>query len=77
MIIHGMLDTICLFRDSIHLAEKLMHLGKDFELVPLPASVHGEARTKDFISSHVLRKVDRHFVRHLGTGPTRPDQETQ
>ena len=77
MIIHGMQDTICLFRDSIHLAEKLMLLGKDFDFVPLPTSVHGDARTKDFIGTHVLRKIDQHFGRHLGSGPTRSGQGTQ
>ncbi len=76
MIIHGMQDTICLFRDSMHLAEKLMLLGKDFEIVPLPNSVHN-ARAKDYLATHVLRKIDQHFIRHLGSGPTRSEPGTQ
>ena len=77
MIIHGMQDTICLFRDSIHLAEKLMLLGKDFDLVPLPKSRHGDARTMDYIGTHVLRKIDQHLERHLGSGPTLSEHGTQ
>ena len=77
MIIHGMQDTICLFRDSIHLAEKLMLLGKDFDFVPLPRSVHADARNKDYVGTYVLRKIDQHFERHLGSGPTGSEQGTQ
>ena len=40
MIIHGMQDDIVLFHDSVRLIEKLMLLGKNFDLVVLPSSVH-------------------------------------
>ena len=76
MIIQGMQDTIVLFRDSIYLAEKLMLLGKDFEIVPLPSSVHN-ARNKDYVATHVLKKIDQHFEHHLGSGPTRSEPGTQ
>ena len=68
MIIHGMRDGIVLFKDSVTLAEKLMLLGKDFDFVPLPSSVHNAMR-RDYIAALVLRKITQHFERHLGKGP--------
>lgn len=64
MIIHGMQDTIVLFRDTVNLVEKLLLLGKDFELVVLPDSVHS-ARSKDYYATHVLKKVAGHMRRYL------------
>lgn len=68
LIIHGMQDGIVLFKDSVALAEKLMLLGKDFDFVPLPSSVH-DAMRRDYTAAHVLRKIAQHFERHLGKGP--------
>jgi dipeptidyl-peptidase-4 len=68
LIIHGMQDGIVLFKDSVTLAEKLMLLGKDFDFVPLPSSVH-DAMRRDYTAAHVLRKIAQHFERHLGKGP--------
>jgi len=68
MIIHGMQDGIVLFKDSVTLAEKLILLGKDFDFVPLPSSVHN-AMSRDYIAALVLRKITQHFERHLGKGP--------
>jgi len=68
MIIHGMMDSIVLFKDSVTLAEKLMLLGKDFDFVVLPSSVH-DAMAKDYVAVHLLRKLVQHFDRHLGRGP--------
>ena len=61
-------DGIVLFKDSVTLAEKLMLLGKDFDFVPLPSSVHNAMR-RDYIAALVLRKITQHFERHLGKGP--------
>jgi dipeptidyl-peptidase-4 len=68
MIVHGMQDSIVLFKDSVTLAEKLMLLGKDFELVVAPSAVH-EWGTKDYVGAYVLRKLVGHFDRYLGRGP--------
>jgi dipeptidyl-peptidase-4 len=68
LIIHGMQDTTVLFQDSVNLAEKLMTLGKDFDLVVLPSSLHDGTR-KDYTALHLMRKIVQFFDRHLGSGP--------
>jgi dipeptidyl-peptidase-4 len=68
LVIHGMQDTTVLFQDSINLAEKLMQHGKDFDLVPLPSSLHDGTR-KDYTAVHLMRKIVQFFDRHLGQGP--------
>jgi dipeptidyl-peptidase-4 len=67
MIIHGMQDDIVLFRDSAALAEKLMMLDKTFDFVMLPNSVH-DAMRRDYVATHVLRKIVEHFDRYVGRG---------
>lgn len=67
MIIHGMWDDVVLFRDSIFLAEKLMMLGKDFDLVIAPSAVHGWSQ-KDYVALYLLKKLVGHFDRYLGRG---------
>ncbi len=67
LIVHGMQDTVVLFKDSVVLAEKLMMLGKDFDIVISPSSVH-DWSAKPYVARHVLRKIVDHFERHLG-GP--------
>jgi dipeptidyl-peptidase-4 len=69
LIIHGMRDDIVLFKDSVLLAEKLMLLGKNFDFVILPSSVH-DAMRKDYVATFTLRKLVEHFDRYLGRGPT-------
>jgi len=71
LIIHGMRDDIVLFKDSVLLAEKLMLLGKDFDFVFLPSSVH-DAMRRDYVATFTLRKLVEHFDRYLGRGPTAP-----
>lgn len=41
MIIHGMQDRVVLFKDTMALVQRLILLGKDVDLVTLPASGHG------------------------------------
>jgi len=67
LIVHGMQDSVVLFKDSVVLAEKLMMLGKDFDIVISPSSVH-DWSAKPYVARHVLRKIVDHFERHLG-GP--------
>lgn len=66
MIIHGLQDSVVLFRDSVILAEKLMLLGKDFEFVILPSATHSFGQ-KDYVAGFVLKKIAQHFERHLGS----------
>jgi dipeptidyl aminopeptidase/acylaminoacyl peptidase len=68
LILHGMQDSIVLFKDSVVLAEKLMLLGKDFDFVVSPSSIHPWSQ-KDYVAVHFLRKLVSHFDRHLGRGP--------
>ena len=41
MIIHGILDSVVLFMDSVHLVRKMIKEGKEIELVVLPDAPHG------------------------------------
>ena len=68
MIIHGMQDDVVLFKDSVTLAEKLMMLGKSFDFVVLPSSVHAWTR-KDYVARFGLEKLVDYFDRHMGGGP--------
>ena len=68
MIIHGMQDSVVQFRDSIALAEKLMMLGKDFDLVVAPSATHGWSQ-KDYVGVYLFNKLVSHFDRYLGRGP--------
>ncbi len=74
LIIHGMRDDIVLFKDSVLLVEKLMLLGKNFDIVFLPSSVH-DAMRKDYVATFTLRKLVEHFDRYLGRGPTGPEPD--
>jgi dipeptidyl-peptidase-4 len=72
LIVHGMQDQVVLFKDSVVLAEKLMMLGKDFDIVISPSSVH-EWSTKPYVARHVLSKIVEHFERNLG-GPVQAQE---
>jgi hypothetical protein len=50
------------------LAEKLMMLGRDFDIVMSPTSVH-EWSVKPYVARHVLGKIASHFERNLAGGP--------
>ncbi|HVS14534.1 MAG TPA: prolyl oligopeptidase family serine peptidase [Thermoanaerobaculia bacterium] len=69
LIIHGMRDTIVLYRDTVNLVQRLIALGKDVDLVTLPDAGHGwdlEGLTQTRFS---FGKLVEHFDRHLGRGP--------
>lgn len=70
LIIHGMQDSIVLFKDTVTLIEKLMMLGKDFDLAVGPSSIHHWSR-KDYVAVYMLRKLVDHFDRHLKGKPLR------
>jgi dipeptidyl-peptidase-4 len=70
MIIHGMRDTVVLFRDSVSLVERLMLLGKDVDFVVVPNSQHGWDTEGLYQTLFTFRKLIGHFERHLGKGPT-------
>jgi dipeptidyl-peptidase-4 len=69
MIIHGMRDSIVLFKDSVVLVERLIRLGKDVDFVVLPDSQHGWDTEGLSQTLFAFRKLVGHFDRHLGRGP--------
>jgi dipeptidyl-peptidase-4 len=64
LILHGMHDDIVLFQDSVALAEKLMRLGKKFDLVVAPSAVHTWS-DKPYVAQYLLGRIVDFFDRHL------------
>lgn len=64
LILHGIVDDIVLFKDSVTLVEKLMLLGKEFDIAIAPSAVH-DWEEKDYVASYLLRKLVAHFEDHL------------
>jgi dipeptidyl-peptidase 4 len=69
MIIHGMRDTVVLYKDTVVLVDRLIGLGKDFDLVTLPDSEHSWDTGPSRQTIFAFRKLVEHFDRHLGQGP--------
>jgi dipeptidyl-peptidase 4 len=46
LIIHGLMDDVVPFRTTMALAERLMLLGKDFDLATAPAATHALDRAR-------------------------------
>jgi dipeptidyl-peptidase-4 len=72
MFIHGLQDSVVLFKDSVSLAEKLMMLEKNFDFVILPSATHNY-RQRDYVARFVLTKVTEYFDLYLGRGPRLPE----
>ena len=69
MIIHGMRDTVVLYKDTVVLVDRLIGLGKDVDLVTLPDSEHSWDTGPSRQTIFAFRKLAEHFERHLGKGP--------
>lgn len=69
MIIHGMRDTVVLYKDTVVLVDRLIGLGKDVDLVTLPDSEHSWDTGPSLQTVFAFRKLVEHFERHLGKGP--------
>ncbi len=69
LLIHGMQDDVVFFRDVVALSEKLMLLGKDFELAIAPSAAHGWSQ-RDYYARYMLTRLVAFFDRYLGRGPT-------
>lgn len=69
MIIHGMRDTVVLYKDTVVLVDRLIGLGKDVDLVTLPDSEHSWDTGPSRQTIFAFRKLVEHFERHLGKGP--------
>ncbi len=68
MIIHGMHDDIVPFKTTLMLTEKLMLLGKDFDLVAMPRAPHWWAGTEHY-AVYTFGKIEDFFRRHVPPGP--------
>lgn len=66
LIIHGMMDDVVPFRTTLALAERLMLLGKDFDLATAPAATHAWS-SREHYAVYFYRKIVQHFERYLGS----------
>ena len=69
MIIHGMRDSVVLYKDTVVLVDRLIGLGKDVDLVTLPGSEHSWDTGPSRQTIFAFKKLADHFERHLGKGP--------
>jgi dipeptidyl-peptidase-4 len=65
LIIHGLMDDVVPFRTTMALAERLMLLGKDFDLATAPAATHAWT-AREHYAAYFYRKLAQFFDRHLG-----------
>lgn len=64
LIIHGLMDDVVPFRTTMALAERLMLLGKDFDLATAPAATHAWTAREDY-AVFFYRKLVQYFDRYL------------
>ena len=69
LIIHGMRDSVVLYKDTVVLVQRLIRLGKDVDLVTLPDSAHSWDTQNSRQTIFCYKKLAEHFERHLGKGP--------
>jgi dipeptidyl-peptidase 4 len=67
MLVHGLMDDVVPFKTTADLAEELMRLGKDFDLVIAPSATHAWTSRPDH-ALYLLRKLVAHFDRYLAPG---------
>jgi dipeptidyl-peptidase-4 len=64
LIIHGLMDDVVPFRTTMALAERLMLLGKDFDVATAPAATHAWT-AREHYAVYFYRKLTQFFDRHL------------
>jgi dipeptidyl-peptidase 4 len=64
LIIHGLMDDVVPFRTTMALAERLMLLGKDFDVATAPAATHAWT-AREHYALYFYRKLVGFFDRHL------------
>ena len=67
LIIHGLMDDVVPFRTTMALAERLMLLGKDFDVATAPAATHAWT-AREHYAIYFYRKLVQFFDRHLAAG---------
>ena len=70
LIIHGLMDDVVPFRTTMALAERLMLLGKDFDVATAPAATHAWT-AREHYALYFYRKLVAFFDRHLAAKPGR------
>jgi dipeptidyl-peptidase-4 len=68
LIIHGLMDDVVPFRTTMALAERLMLLGKDFDLATAPAATHAWT-AREHYAIYFYRKLVQFFAAHLRVAP--------
>lgn len=68
LIIHGMHDDIVPYKTTLMMAEKLMMLGKDFDLISIPNAPHWWAKPEHY-GIYTFGKLEEFFRRHVPPGP--------
>ncbi|MEX2497851.1 MAG: prolyl oligopeptidase family serine peptidase [Wenzhouxiangellaceae bacterium] len=68
LIIHGMHDDIVPYKTTLMMTEKLMMLGKDFDLISIPNAPHWWGRPEHY-GIYTFRKLEDFFRRHILPGP--------
>ena len=61
-----MMDDVVPFRTTLALAERLMLLGKDFDLATAPAATHAWS-SREHYARFFFGKLVQHFERYLGS----------
>jgi dipeptidyl-peptidase-4 len=64
LIIHGLMDDVVPFRTTMALAERLMLLGKDFDVATAPAATHAWS-AREHHAVYFYRKLVQYFDRYL------------
>ena len=64
LIIHGMMDDVVPFRTTAALAERLMLLGKDFDLATASGATHAWS-SREHYAIYFFRKLTQYFDRFL------------
>lgn len=75
LIIHGMHDDIVPYKTTLMMTDKLIMLGKDFDLISMPNASHWWASPEHY-GIYTFRKLENFFRRHVPPGPRlAPEQE--
>lgn len=74
LIIHGMHDDIVPYKTTLMMTEKLMMLGKDFDLISIPNAPHWWAWPEHY-GAYTFGKLEDFFRRHVPPGPQPTDQQ--
>lgn len=64
LIIHGLMDDVVPFRTTMALAERLMLLGKDFDLATAPLATHAWS-SREHYAIYFFRKLSEYLERFL------------